>query len=71
MKTKPYSQMTPREHIIETVYSRIKCGRAANNVHEAIEGYVFGAGGAVQRYYESASYEAIDRLIKTIERRIS
>lgn len=60
--------MTPREHIIESVTSRIKCGRATN-VHEAIEGYVEDVKGVALKYYEGATYAAIGRLIKAIERR--
>ena len=80
MNTKPYNKMTPREHIIETVVSRIKCGRATD-IHAAIEGYVeqyanpyrvgrLSIGAKVYIWYEDSTYEQRERLIKEIERRV-
>lgn len=68
LMTSPIAAQTPRERIIDTIVGRIKCGRA-NDIHAAIEGYVYQASGEVQRYYETASYAARERLIRAIERK--
>ena len=73
---KPYSKMTPREHIVDTVVSRIKYGHAAD-AHAAIEGYVAeqhhrypdSAKSSVYDWYANSTYEQRERLIREIERK--
>ena len=73
---KPYSKMTPREHIIETVVSRIKCGRATD-AHAAVEGYVAqidhrwpaSTGSNVYNWYKASTDGQRERLIREIERK--
>lgn len=80
MNNKPYAKMTPREHIIDTVVSRIKCGRATD-IHATIEelaaeGESWARAGhnttsaSIYQWYGDATYEQIDRLIKAIQRRV-
>ena len=77
---KPYAKMTPREHIIETVAGRIKCGRASD-VHEAIEGLAaegesYARAGRqtdsanIYQWYADSTYKQRERLIRAIERKI-
>ena len=78
--SKPYAKMTPREHIIETVVSRIKCGRASD-IHATIEGLAaegesWARAGhqtteaSIYKWYGDSTYEQRERLIKAIQRRI-
>lgn len=78
--SKPYAQMTPREHIIETVVSRIKAGRATD-IHASVEGLAAeGESWAraghqttsadVYKWYADSTYEQRERLFRAIERRV-
>jgi len=77
---KPYAKMTPREHIIETVVCRIKCGRASD-IHETVEGLAAeGESWAraghqtdsadIYKWYADSTYEQRERLFRAIERRV-
>lgn len=78
--SKRYVDMTPREHIIETVVGRIKCGRV-NDIHAAIEGLAeegtkaptvghLSVAAKIHRWYEDSTYAQRERLIRAIEKRV-
>lgn len=75
-----YFQKTPRQHIVDTITSRIKCGRATD-IHAAIEGFISenadsaraghnSVGASIYNWYIGSTYEQRERLIKEIERHI-
>lgn len=65
---KPYSKMTERERLVASVVDRIKAGRA-NDPHATIEEYVANHSSA-QSYYYGISQNALERLIRQVEKAV-
>jgi hypothetical protein len=63
---KPHSQQTPRERLISAAIVRIKAGRASDP-HATIEGL---AENNIEyaAYYQGINQQALERLIKAVER---
>lgn len=79
--SKTYAQMTPREHIIATVVSKIKSGRASD-IHATIEGLAaegesYARAGhntteaSIYQWYGDATDTQIDRLIRDIKKQVA
>lgn len=72
---KPYAQLTPRERLIDAAAGRIRA-RRATDAHETLEAIVNECaacgpntyGAQMRRYYRGISQNALERLIKAVER---